>query len=64
MPLLTNHIAAITGAGSGIGRAIAEGYAREGARIVILDADPEGAKETQKSRSRRPAARPTCSCST
>jgi len=48
MPLLTNHIAAITGAGSGIGRAIAEGYAREGARIVILDADPEGAKETQR----------------
>lgn len=47
MPLLSNHIAAITGAGSGIGRAIAEGYAREGARIVILDADPEGAKETQ-----------------
>jgi NAD(P)-dependent dehydrogenase (short-subunit alcohol dehydrogenase family) len=48
MPLLKNHIAAITGAGSGIGRAIAEGYAREGARIVILDADPEGAKETQR----------------
>ena len=47
MPLLTNHIAAITGAGSGIGRAIAEGYAREGAEIVVLDADPEGAKETQ-----------------
>ncbi|MGD9802137.1 MAG: SDR family NAD(P)-dependent oxidoreductase [Hyphomicrobiaceae bacterium] len=48
MPLLSNHIAAITGAGSGIGRAIAEGYVREGARIVILDADPEGAKETQR----------------
>jgi NAD(P)-dependent dehydrogenase (short-subunit alcohol dehydrogenase family) len=48
MPLLKNHIAAITGAGSGIGRAIAEGYAREGARIVILDADPEGARETQR----------------
>lgn len=48
MPLLSNHIAAITGAGSGIGRAIAEGYAREGARIVILDADPEGAKETRR----------------
>jgi NAD(P)-dependent dehydrogenase (short-subunit alcohol dehydrogenase family) len=48
MPLLDSHIAAITGAGSGIGRAIAEGYAREGARIVILDADPEGAKETQR----------------
>ena len=46
--LLQNHIAAITGAGSGIGRAIAEGYAREGAQIAILDADPEGAAETAK----------------
>jgi NAD(P)-dependent dehydrogenase (short-subunit alcohol dehydrogenase family) len=35
--LLQNHIAAITGAGSGIGRAIAMGYAREGARVVLLD---------------------------
>lgn len=46
--LLQSHIAAITGAGSGIGQAIALGYAREGAEIVILDADPQGAKETQK----------------
>lgn len=37
--LLNNHIAVITGAGSGIGRAIALGYAREGARVVILDAN-------------------------
>jgi 3-oxoacyl-[acyl-carrier protein] reductase len=37
MPLLKNHIAVITGAGSGIGRAIALGYAREGARVVLLD---------------------------
>ena len=37
--LLNNHIAVITGAGSGIGRAIAFGYAREGARVVILDAN-------------------------
>jgi NAD(P)-dependent dehydrogenase (short-subunit alcohol dehydrogenase family) len=46
--LLDGHIAAITGAGSGIGRAIAEGYAQHGARIVILDADPEGGQETQR----------------
>ena len=37
--LLNNHIAAITGAGSGIGRAIALGYAREGAKVVLLDAN-------------------------
>src|SRR5207302_10012155 len=29
MPLLHDHIAVVTGAGSGIGRAIASGYARE-----------------------------------
>jgi NAD(P)-dependent dehydrogenase (short-subunit alcohol dehydrogenase family) len=37
MPLLQNHLAVVTGAGSGIGRAIALGYAREGARVVLLD---------------------------
>ena len=36
MPLLQNHIAVITGAASGIGRAIALGYAGEGAYAVPL----------------------------
>ena len=48
MPLLANHIAAVTGAGSGIGRAIASGYAREGARIVVLDINGDAAAETAK----------------
>jgi 3-oxoacyl-[acyl-carrier protein] reductase len=48
MPLLQNHIAVITGAGSGIGRAIAHGYAREGARVVVLDINGEAAAETAK----------------
>lgn len=39
MSLLANHIAVVTGAASGIGRAIAAGYAREGARVVLLDID-------------------------
>ncbi len=45
MPLLANHIAVVTGAASGIGRAIAAGYAREGARVVLLDIDAKAATE-------------------
>src|SRR6201746_1200123 len=45
MPLLDSHIAVITGAGSGIGRAIAPGYAREGARVVLLDVNEKAASE-------------------
>src|SRR5712671_996739 len=48
MPLLENHIAVVTGAGSGIGRAIASGYAREGARMVLLDINEEAADRTAK----------------
>jgi NAD(P)-dependent dehydrogenase (short-subunit alcohol dehydrogenase family) len=44
--LLHNHIAAITGAGSGIGRAIALGFGREGARVVALDINGESAAKT------------------
>ena len=46
MPLLANHIAVVTGAGSGIGRAIALGYAREGAHVVALDMNKETAAAT------------------
>ncbi len=35
--MLTGKVALVTGAGAGIGRAIAESYAREGARLVISD---------------------------
>jgi NAD(P)-dependent dehydrogenase (short-subunit alcohol dehydrogenase family) len=45
MPLLENHIAVVTGAGSGIGRAIASGYAKEGARVVVLDINGKAAAE-------------------
>jgi NAD(P)-dependent dehydrogenase (short-subunit alcohol dehydrogenase family) len=44
--LLANHIAAVTGAGSGIGRAIALGYAREGAQVAVLDVNADAAAET------------------
>jgi NAD(P)-dependent dehydrogenase (short-subunit alcohol dehydrogenase family) len=48
MALLENHIAVVTGAGSGIGRAIAAGYARERARVVLLDVNASAAAEAAK----------------
>src|SRR5512140_1209559 len=45
MALLQDHIAVVTGAGSGIGRAIALGYAREGAQVVLLDVNAKAAAE-------------------
>jgi len=44
--LLEERIAAITGSGSGIGRAIALGFAKEGARVVVLDIDGDAAAAT------------------
>lgn len=46
MKMLENKVAIVTGAGSGIGRAIAETYAREGAKVVVADIDETGGKET------------------
>lgn len=43
---LENRIALITGAGRGIGRAIAEHYGREGARVAVADLTLESAQDT------------------
>ncbi|MER2227905.1 MAG: glucose 1-dehydrogenase [Carnobacterium sp.] len=44
--LLENKVAIITGAGSGFGRATAELYAKEGAKVVVVDYNEETAQQT------------------
>ena len=48
MSRLQNKVAIITGAGSGIGRAMAEVFAKEGAKVIVADYKPEGGQETIK----------------
>tara|TARA_R110002073_G_scaffold67043_3_gene167126 strand:- start:8417 stop:9175 length:759 start_codon:yes stop_codon:yes gene_type:complete len=48
MGLLENKAGIVTGAGQGIGRAIALAYAREGARVVVADFNAESGHDTVK----------------
>jgi len=41
---LEGKVAIVTGAASGMGKAIAEGYAKEGAKVVVSDLNLDGAQ--------------------
>nr|WP_316738882.1 glucose 1-dehydrogenase [Pedobacter aquatilis] len=46
--ILKDKVAVVSGAGSGIGRAIALTYAKEGAKVVVADINEKHAEETVK----------------
>ena len=45
---LQNKVALVTGAASGFGKAIAETYAREGAKVAVVDINERAADEVAK----------------
>ncbi|MEW5836999.1 MAG: glucose 1-dehydrogenase [Pseudomonadota bacterium] len=46
--MLQDKVSLVTGAASGIGRAVALAYAREGAKVVVCDIDAKGGEDTTR----------------
>ncbi|WP_336516558.1 glucose 1-dehydrogenase [Pollutibacter soli] len=46
MSLLKDKVAIVSGGGSGIGQAVAESFAKEGAKVIITDIDEKGGGAT------------------
>src|SRR5262249_33921724 len=53
---LDNKVALVTGAASGFGQGIAATFAREGARVAVIDIDGEAAREAAASISNKAIA--------
>ncbi len=48
MKVFADRVAVVTGAGSGIGRALAQRFAREGMRLVLADVEGSAVRETAR----------------
>lgn len=48
MKILADKVALVTGAGSGIGQAVALAYGKEGAKVVVSDINEQAGQETLK----------------
>lgn len=54
---LAGKVAVVTGAGQGMGRAIAQRYADEGATVVAVDLNEEAARQTLEGKDGKHLAR-------